>query len=179
MIPIYQRQKILNHKTFLSVIAQHMVPVHYLELGVCDGDVFTEIASHSVKATAVDTRNIEFTLPSNAEYYQGTTDLYFENLSDEVKFDMIFIDADHNHKQSLVDFMNAQRHLIDDGFIFLHDTYPMNETFFNRAFCDDSYKTAHYIKSYMSDSFEVLTLPFHPGLTLVKKIKKDKQLIWL
>jgi predicted O-methyltransferase YrrM len=150
-----------------------------LELGVLNGEVFKEIASHSIKATAVDVRDIEFKLPDNAVYYQGTTDSYFKTLHTDVKFDMVFIDADHSYEQSLKDFINIEKYVVDDGFIFLHDTYPHTEEFLDPSICGDTYKTAHYIKSYMSDDFEILTLPFSPGITVVKKIKKSKQLIWV
>jgi len=69
--------------------------------------------------------------------------------------------------------------VIEDGIIFLHDTYPYSPSMFRPDLCNDVYKTAHYIKVNFNDSFESVTLPFNPGLTIVKKISRDKQLIYL
>ena len=44
--------------------------------------------------------------------------------------------------------------------------------------CNDVYKTALYIKENLIDEFEILTLPFNPGVTIVKKMNRDKQLIY-
>jgi hypothetical protein len=94
-------------------------------------------------------------------------------------FDSVFIDADHSHEQSLRDFLNVKDRVIEDGFIFLHDTYPYDEIFFDPGACNDVYKTALYIKNHFIDEFEILTFPFNPGVTVVKKMKRNKQLIYV
>lgn len=167
-----------DHTSFISFLASWIRPEHYLELGIRGGENFIKISELSTKSTAVDINQLEFDIPSNSTFFKGFTDEFFMNLNPSVRFDLIFIDADHSHKQSLKDFLNAEKFLIDDGFIILHDTYPINEFYLDPTVCNDSYKTAHYIKQNLSDSFESLTLPFHPGLTIVKKINKSKQLLW-
>lgn len=183
MIDIYLRNQPppvekFDHISFISFLAEWIRPEHYLELGVRHGDNFKNISSKSKKSTGVDLMPVEFEIPKNANMYLGSTDDFFNSLDTNESFDLIFIDADHSHYQSLKDFKNAQKFLIEDGFIILHDTYPLNEEYLDSNYCNDVYKTAHFIKKYLSDDFEVITLPFHPGLTLVKKIKKYKQLIW-
>jgi|688.fasta_scaffold200594_2 predicted O-methyltransferase YrrM len=183
MIDIYLRNQpppieTFDHISFISFLADWIRPEHYLELGVRSGINFKVISSKSIKSAAVDLSPILFDLPENSNFYLGSTDDYFNSLDNNEKFDLIFIDADHSHDQSLKDFINSQKFLIDDGFIILHDTYPINESFLDPTLCNDSYKTALYIKNNLSDSFEILTLPFHPGLTLIKKCNKNRQLIW-
>jgi hypothetical protein len=168
-----------DHKSFLLFLSSWIKPENYLELGVRDGIVFSEISRNCKKSTAVDMSEAKFEIPRNANFFLGTTDQFFQSLSQDTKFDLVFIDADHSHEQSLKDFMNAQKFVIDDGFIILHDTYPINESFLDNGLCSDAYKTPLYIKNFLINEFEVLTLPFHPGLTIVKKIKNDKQLIWM
>jgi predicted O-methyltransferase YrrM len=182
MKPIYLRHEtweLFDHKSLLEVFIKWMKPIHYLELGVREGTMFTEVSKYCVRATAVDITPIRFELPNNAEYHFGTTDSFFEQLSYDVKFDFIFIDADHSYEQSLKDFVNAQKYLIEDGLIVLHDTYPINTEYLRPDLCNDSYKTALYIKNNMSDQFEVFTLPFPPGLTFIRKVRRSKQLLWL
>lgn len=167
-----------DHTSFISFLADWISPENYLELGVRWGENFKIISSKSIKSTAVDLDPIQFDLPENSISYLGTTDDFFDSLDSDERFDLIFIDADHSHEQSLKDFLNSQKFLIEDGFIILHDTYPINDSYLDPSICNDSYKTAHYIKQNLSDSFESITLPFHPGLTIVKKIAKHKQLLW-
>jgi len=184
MEPIYSRNvpppiEKFDHTAFIGFITDWIKPVHYLELGLREGNNFREVAKRCQRATAVDMVPINFQLSANCDFYEGTTDDYFKSLEGtDALFDAIFIDADHSHGQSLQDFINAQRFLIDDGFIFMHDTYPLEELYIHPGFCNDCYKTPLYIKTNLSDQFEVLTLPFHPGLTVIKKMRRDKQLIW-
>ena len=91
---------------------------------------------------------------------------------------MVFIDADHSHEQSLKDFLNVAPYVIDDGFIFFHDTYPALPYMFAPDKSNNCYKTPGYIKKKLIDNFEVLTLPFNPGVTVVKKISRQRQLAY-
>jgi predicted O-methyltransferase YrrM len=111
------------------------------------------------------------------EYHQKTTDDYFESLTTE-QFDAVFIDADHSHQQSLKDFNNVKDRVIEDGFIFFHDTYPWDWSMTDRGQCEDVYKTAKHIKQNLIDDFEIITLPFNPGVTICKKISRTKQMIY-
>lgn len=168
-----------DHAELLVFLSKWIRPENYLELGILDGSVFKQVAKNCVNATAVDIVPRNFELPENGKYYMGTTDEFFRQLPPNEKFDMIFVDADHSHEQSLKDFINAQSFLVDDGIIVLHDTYPINSEYLSPNLCYDAYKTALYIKNHMSDDFELVTLPFPPGATIVRKIKKGKQLLWL
>lgn len=164
------------HPAFLEAIFAYLKPENYLELGVRDGVNFLLLAKHCVKAQGVDIVGAPFALPANVKYFTMNTDAYFKALDPTEKFDAVFIDADHSHAQSLKDFMNVKDRIIDDGFIFFHDTYPYDASMFDVNLCNDVYRTALYIKQNFIDDFEILTLPFNPGLTLVKKIKRTTQL---
>jgi hypothetical protein len=48
----------------------------------------------------------------------------------------------------------------------------------DRGQCEDVYKTAKYIKQNLIDDFEIVTLPFNPGVTICKKISRTKQMIY-
>jgi hypothetical protein len=74
--------------------------------------------------------------------------------------------------------MNVKDRVIEDGFIFFHDTYPYDELMFNPDLCNDVYKTALHVKQNFIDEFEILTFPFNPGVTVAKKISRNKQLIY-
>lgn len=168
-----------DHVVLLTYLAKWMRPVNYVELGIMDGSVFRQIAPYCLRATAVDIIPRNFDLPDNGTYFMGTTDEFFRQLDISTRFDMIFIDADHSHEQSLKDFMNARHFLVEDGIIVLHDTYPFDAEYLAPNLCSEAYKTALYIKNHMANEFESVTLPFPPGATIVRKIQRNKQVKWL
>lgn len=56
-----------------------------------------------------------------------TSDEYFESLDDNVKFDLIFIDGNHDEHYVYRDTINAIKHLNVGGTIVLHDCNPIDE----------------------------------------------------
>lgn len=172
-----------DHVSFFKFLFSWIKPESYLELGVRDGKNFVAVSEFCKKIVGVDIVSHPFNhadVKSEIfEYHIMSTDKYFESLDRETKFDVVFIDADHSHEQSLKDFLNVKDLVIEDGFIFFHDTYPWDESFFHPGACNDVYKTALYIKQNFIDEFEIVTLPFNPGVTIVKKMKRNDQLIYL
>ncbi len=183
MQPIHLRNvpppmETFDHTSFLNFIFSYLRPENYLELGVRDGKNFSTLAQHCQRAVGVDIVPPPFQLAPNMAYHTTTTDSYFFNIMPDEMFDAVFIDADHSHEQSLKDFLNVKDRVIEDGFIFFHDTYPYDELMFNPNLCNDVYKTALYLKTHFLEEFEVLTFPFNPGVTVAKKIARTKQLIY-
>jgi hypothetical protein len=172
-----------DHVGFFRFILSFLKPECYLELGVRDGRNFVSVSEFCKKSIAVDVIpqmfSSESILSDVFEYHKKTTDQYFSDLDKNTKFDCVFIDADHSHEQSLKDFLNVKDLVIEDGFIFLHDTYPWDESYFDPGACNDVYKTSLYIKKNLIEEFEIVTLPFNPGVTIVKKISRNKQLSYL
>jgi predicted O-methyltransferase YrrM len=183
--PIYLRNvpppsETFDHISFLEMMAKWIKPENYLELGVRDLKCFKTISKYTAQSTGVDMQPISLKLEQNMNFFLGTTDQYFDSIKESnIQFDFIFIDADHSFEQSLNDFLNASKHIVEDGFIFLHDTYPYDSLMLSPDLCHDAYKTALYIKQNLIHEFEVVTLPFNPGLTIIKKMNREKQLSYL
>ena len=91
---------------------------------------------------------------------------------------MIFIDGLHEKSQVYKDFINSKDRIIEDGLIVLHDTYPMDDAMIQPWFCHDAWEAAQKIKKEFRDEFEMITLPFNPGISIMKKMRYDKQLTW-
>lgn len=168
-----------DHVSLLTFFATWIKPRHYLELGVRGGASFIPVAKLCEKATGVDVVAPSYTLSPNMDIRVQTTDAFFAELDQATVFDMVFIDADHSHEQSLADFINVKDRVMDDGFIFLHDTYPINSRMMSKGLCHDCYKTALFIKQNLCSQFEIVTLPFSPGLTVIKKMPITKQVLYL
>ena len=185
MQPIHLRNipppsETFDHISFLAMMAKWIKPESYLELGVRDLKCFKTISKYAGKSTGVDMQPVRLELDKNMFFFHGSTDQYFDSIRESnVQFDFIFIDADHSHEQSLKDFLNAGKHIVEDGFIFLHDTYPYDPVMLSADLCHDAYKTALYIKQNLVSDFEIVTLPFNPGLSIIKKMNRSKQLYFL
>ena len=92
----------------------------YLEIGVFDGENFSRI--ECPHKTGVDSGAEGLLIDSVT--WRVTSDEFFASISEEEKFDLIFIDGDHSFLQVLRDIENSLRHLSNNGTICLHDSSP-------------------------------------------------------
>jgi len=166
------------HIAFLEFMASWIKPERYLELGCRWGNSLIPISKHSKSVIGVDMDPPKYNVPSNARIEVCTTDHYFENTDKDIKYDMVFIDADHSYEQSLKDFMNVKDRVIENGFVFMHDTSPYHISYTDKSLCGDTWKAAKWIKNNLANEWEVLTIPINPGLTILKRMNIDKQLAW-
>lgn len=88
----------------------------YLEIGVLDGVSFNKINIEN--KIGVD----PYPKCNFPEIIKTTSDKFFEEISDDLKFDIIFIDGDHTYEQVIKDIYNSIKHLNDNGIIIMHDT---------------------------------------------------------
>ena len=98
--------------------------INYLEIGVFKGENIREIkAPHK---DGVDP-GVEGYVPPEVNYPM-TSDDFFELIKghDEIKYDLIFIDGLHHADQVAKDIQNALNHIVDGGFILLHDCNPVS-----------------------------------------------------
>ena len=182
MNPIHLRNlppplETFDHCGLLRFIAEWLKPERYLELGVRHGDSLFSVAPLAEEVYAVDIKPFELRyggLPENVIPFIESTDDFFKR--DLPEFDMVFIDAFHERDQVIRDFDNVLKHVIEDGIIFLHDTYPYGEEMINPELCNNCWEAALYIKN--NYDVEIVTLPFNPGVTIIKKTPKHRQIIW-
>lgn len=160
-----------------------------VEIGIGESSIFlTELArrfsrivyhcdlqqSHIVNMKTVDgildhTRGIAYT---------GKSDDFFK----EVEFSPIalgFIDGEHTYEQAKRDFMNIWDLLVEGGYIFLHDTYPIDEDYLPDNRCGDVYKFRQELEDrrYFSEDLDVFTFPngaIDVGFTMVRKLPVDR-----
>jgi hypothetical protein len=161
----------------LNLISNNLEINSYLELGVEQGFNFCETSKKCKRSIGVDIKNqLKCELPQNASFFLGSTNDFFSQ--NEEMFDFILIDASHSHEDSLRDFINSSKYLNDNGLIVMHDSYPANKSMSIPELCGEVYKTVIFIKQNFLEDFECFTFPFHPGITLIRKIKKNKQVSW-
>jgi hypothetical protein len=88
--------------------------------------------------------------------FVGTSDKYFNSTSEDVKFDLIFIDGLHHSDQVVKDVENSLKHLNEGGTIVVHDCLP--ETYDNQVrdnhggeWTGDVWKAIVYLKGRRDD----------------------------
>ena len=109
--------------------------------------------------------------------YKLTSDEAFESMSEEKKWDIIFIDGYHESNQVLRDIQNSLKHLNDGGSIVCHDMLPPKESFVSMSKCGDGYKA--FVKLRMSDeNLEMYVVDADYGCGVIRrgnqKLYEDK-----
>jgi len=140
-----------------SIIINQLTDIEnysYLELGVNDNLNFNEIKCKN-----------KFSVDMNGQaMFTGTTDEYFDSLPFSEKFDIIFIDANHDYDYVLRDFNNSIDHA--NKWILLHDMIPPDVRFTKRNRCSDSYRILYYMLK--EEKFEIYPMNTNYGLTLIR-----------
>ena len=102
--------------------------------------------------------------------FSGPSDTFFK----DVKFTplaLAFIDGDHNYEQTKKDFDNFSNLVVDDGYIFLHDTYPHCEEYLSEHRCGTVYKLRQELEK--DSRYDCFTFgkgtAMDVGLTMVRK----------
>ncbi len=122
---IFDRKKIEYEKNFYNRIAflnkaiskyDHN-SVKYLEIGVDKNLVFNSIPISTNNKIGID--------PIQGGTHRMKSRDFFKKNFD--KFDVIFIDGDHNYEQVRYDFIESLKILNPRGIIFLHDVLPRSE----------------------------------------------------
>lgn len=181
MKEIYLRNEMPNMHTHVEIIdhiARWLKPERYLEIGVFQGMCIYKVQEHAKECYAVDVTFSHRDYNSNVKLFEMSSDNFFATIPTDLKFDMAFIDGDHNKYQVYKDFINVKDRVIDDGFVLLHDSYPINEEMLHPHACENAWEAVRDIKIQFHREWEILTLPFNPGLTIMKKMKLNKQILW-
>jgi hypothetical protein len=101
----------------------------YLEIGVCDPSNNYNYINADIKYSV----DPGYDFIKNPVDFKMNSDEFFskldknEILTDNIKFDVIFIDGLHLAEQVDRDIINSLKYIKDDGFIVLHDCNPPTE----------------------------------------------------
>jgi len=100
---------------------------NYLEIGVNDGQVFDKIEAKNKLGVDPDCDTYKISWHGKGMMFCDTSDNFFNQLDSNIKFDIIFIDGDHEREQVFRDITNSIKHLEKNGVIVVHDCSPANE----------------------------------------------------
>jgi predicted O-methyltransferase YrrM len=167
------------HEEFIVHLAKIIRPEVYVELGLYRCGLFNKMIPFAGQLYGVDI-NAEakkfLKKSSNSTFYQMRTIEFAEKIKEKsILIDMLFIDADHSKKSVLEDFHAFFPFVRPHGLILIHDTHPRNKDFLTSDCCYDGYQAIQELSNQTSN-YELVTLPIHPGLTLIRK--RTTQLSW-
>jgi hypothetical protein len=138
----------------------------YLEIGCASDKVFQTIQNrhNMLHVVGVD--------PMSGGTHRMTSDEYFN--SNNILFDLIFIDGDHRAEQVILDVMNSLRFLAVGGTIVLHDANPRHEyqTTYPRdtrsiAYLGTVWKVIPYLR--IQDGLEIVTVDIDLGVSVIRR----------
>ena len=149
-----------------DMILQSLPNTHIIEIGTGESSIYlTQLARiHGRKIFYCDEARAKITNPMTikgylhedtklvsgepmrGEYhnhqavaYHGISDDFFRYMN-LPPIGLAFIDGEHHYEYVKRDFENIFNLLVTDGYIFLHDTYPYDESLVLGDYCADSYK---------------------------------------
>lgn len=167
------------HIDFIVNLADILKPKSYLEIGIYQCGLFNKMIPFCDQLVGVDidpkagtfmnkSNKAKFVCTSSKDYLRNSI------LKNEL-YDFIFIDGNHSKEQVAQDFTGALSILSDNGVMLLHDTYPKDLAATAKDRCDDGYLAIEQL-SISSKSYELMTIPMHPGLTICRK--RTRQVNW-
>jgi hypothetical protein len=105
----------------------------YLELGLRNADdTFNRVLCEHKQSVDIN--------PACRPTFCMSTDDYFSQLSEDVKFDIIFIDAYHERSFVERDFNNSMKHLANNGTIIMDDINPTHEFLLGQEWCGTAWE---------------------------------------
>ncbi len=161
----------MHHSDFIGILTSIYQPNNYLELGLYKGETLLKVLPYVKNAVAVDmilSNEVKDIKNPKVEKYECDTNTFFQKWDLNKRFDFIFIDADHCYESALHDFINSTKILNRDGVIVMHDTNPIDNRYFDKGYCGDSYKIVPLIENTYKDDYNIYTLPLtEAGLSII------------
>ncbi len=124
----------LHYRDVINFLISKFQYKSYLELGVRDpNNTFNKIECELKEGVDIN--------PSARATYTMSTDEFFSTVGKNKTWDIIFIDADHNKDQVLVDFENSLARLSENGTIVMDDVNPTQPWLLSPEFCNNAWET--------------------------------------
>tara|TARA_Y100000816_G_C25995226_1_gene519908 strand:- start:112 stop:792 length:681 start_codon:yes stop_codon:yes gene_type:complete len=139
----------------------------YLEIG-CDKDQ---------SFSKINIKNKVGVDPISGGTIRTTSDKFF--LSNNKKFDIIFIDGLHHYNQVLKDIYNSLKILNDNGFILVHDCLPKSLAQqavprYRGSWQGDVWKSIVELRT--KKNIDIITCKIDFGVSVIRKIKNQNLL---
>lgn len=153
------------HEMLVPMLVHGVGAQSYLEFGTFKNATMVNV--HCPRRYGVDIRPIK--MPGVKWFAMMTSEFIAQHAAECAPYDVVFIDADHSADAAWADMRGIWPHVTPEGLVLLHDTNPEKEADTSPGLCGDSWELAEMLKH---RRYEAVTLPYHPGLTIVRKREK-------
>jgi len=159
---------------WIKYFAEEISPKVYLEIGVNQAQTFNVIPADLAIGVDPNKKCGEYITRKGYEFYCMTSDYFFDTKRARElvgKIDLAFIDGLHEANQVKIDFWHVLEWLSPSGWIIFHDTWPPASKYIGPNYCGDVYKVTTMLRDFIrqNDGYELLTLPWAYGLTVIRK----------
>ena len=89
---------------------------------------------------------------------------------EKIPIDLLYIDADHSHVQSLTDFRQFSQWVVPNGLVLMHDTFPLSVKHEDDRFSGHVWMTVQEIKRRHAEEFEASTIPYLCGVSIIRRM---------
>ena len=150
------------HEQLIPLLVEGMKARTYLEFGTHENQTISKVKCE--RRFGVD---IKPTALEGVHMFSMTTEEFIRaHVHIHAPYDLVFIDADHNAAMVEDDFKGVYPHVAENGLVCLHDTQPESVADTDPTKCGTAWIFAKNLKE---RGFESVTLPYCPGLTIVRK----------
>jgi Methyltransferase domain len=149
------------HETLIPLLVEGIGAKSYLELGTHLNETISKVRCE--RRYGVDLKAVAC---PGAQMFQMSTWKFIQDVAPTIApFDVVFIDADHSAEAVEKDFNGIWPHVSKEGLILLHDTNPETVKDTEPGLCGDAWRFIYGKENVL----ESVTLPYSPGLTIVRK----------
>lgn len=99
----------------------------YLEIGLDRGYTFEDVEAAHRWGVDPQPQFVVGDLPSGTQVFAMTSDAFFEALTPDARFDLVFVDGLHVFRQAYRDVVHALRHIAPTGIVLVDDVVPIDE----------------------------------------------------
>jgi len=155
------------HERLIPLLVEIVGAESYLELGTYMNDTISKVKCK--QKYGVDNQSHYRGAVRDFAFFLMTTEFFIKEYAPNLgPFDFVFIDADHSAEAVQDDLDGIWPHVSEDGLVLLHDTNPETVADTEPGLCGDAWSAVENILA----EYECVTLPYHPGLTIIRKRKQ-------
>jgi SAM-dependent methyltransferase len=157
------KSSLVDRRAVIQALININKYTRYLEIG-CDTNHAFDVIMCDVKV-GVD--------PNKGGTHRMTSDEFFAKNVD--KFDIVFIDGDHNHGQVYKDLQNALSVIPPNGSIVMHDCNPLNPGNEIPQRCGTAWRA--FAVHRMRDDLDMIVCDFDYGVGIVRFGKNKNPIV--
>jgi len=125
------------------------------------------------KSGVENMKNTKGYFGQNSQVFNMKSDEFFDSIRNAdigyPNLALAFIDGDHEYEQVKKDFINTFNYIVPNGYVFLHDTYPPDDSWKVPEKCGTVYKLREQLEKDNREIFTFNRSAFNVGLTMLRK----------